>query len=343
MLMSAKISAIEYHLPAAVLSNEVLADTFPEWSAEKIFDKTGIVQRHLAAAEETALDLAVAAAEKLFSADPAQREQIDFLLFCTQTPDYLLPTSACVIHQRLQLNSACAALDINLGCSGFVYGLSLARALIVSGEARRVLLLTGDTYSKLIHPLDRSVRVLFGDAAAATLIVAEPTLASALPPSGPFVLGTDGSGASNLMVPAGAARTPRSAATAAPYSDSSGNVRSAEQLFMDGPEILSFTLSAVPKVVAQVLQKAGKTLDQIDHVVFHQANGFILEALRKKIKIPREKFIIEFDSVGNTVSSSIPIALKRAKDKGQLQSGEVLLLVGFGVGYSWGAGIVTMF
>lgn len=335
----AKIVAVEYFVPPAILSNEDLALAFPEWSAEKIFEKTGIRCRHIAAANETAADLAFGAATRLFAQNDFDPAKIDFLIFCTQAPDYILPTSACVLQSRLHLSTSCGALDINLGCSGYVYGLSLAKAMIEAGIRKNVLLLTGDTYSKFIHPKDRSVRTLFGDAAAATLISA----ASDEVAIGPFVLGTDGTGANNLIVPAGGARETVSSESALETVDAFGNVRSRNNLFMDGPEIMNFTLSSVPKVMQELLENAGKTLDDIDHVIFHQANNFMLNALRKKIKVPPEKFIIELDTVGNTVSSTIPIAIARARKSGRIKSGDVALLLGFGVGYSWAGTIVEMF
>ena len=335
---SARIAAIAYHLPAATLDNDALAQLFPDWTAQKIADKTGIVRRHIAAAGETAGDLAFHAATTLFETHAIDRQAVDFIILCTQAPDYLLPTTACLLQARLALPTSCGALDINLGCSGYVYGLALAKGLVEAGIRRNVLLLTADTYSKLINPLDRSVRTLFGDGASATLIAAGDGPAAL----GPFVLGTDGAGAANLMVPAGGMRLPRSAASAVERTDAAGNVRSQDQLFMDGAQIMQFTLSSVPRVMRELLDEAGKTLDDIDHVIFHQANQFMLEALRKKMKIPAEKFIIELDTVGNTVSSTIPIAIARARANGRIRAGDTALLLGFGVGYSWAGTLATL-
>lgn len=334
----ARIAAITYHLPDDTLSNDALAKIFPDWPAQKIADKTGIVQRHIAASGETAGDLAFHAATRLFDSCNIERDAIDFLILCTQAPDYLLPTTACVLQHRLGLPTSCGAIDINLGCSGYVYGLAMAKGLIEAGIRKNVLLLTADTYSKLINPRDRSVRTLFGDGAAATLVSAS----TGLPALGPFVLGTDGAGAENLMVPAGGMRLPHSAASALQTTDASGNVRSQNELYMNGAEIMQFTLSSVPRVMHELLESAGKTLDDIDHVIFHQANLFMLEALRRKIKIPAEKFIIELDTVGNTVSSTIPIAIARARARGRIRQGDLALLLGFGVGYSWAGTLAIM-
>ncbi|APA68897.1 ketoacyl-ACP synthase III [Janthinobacterium sp. 1_2014MBL_MicDiv] len=327
----AQLTAVAYHLPQAILTNAALEQEFSDWPAQKILDKTGIAQRHIAAPDETASDLAYHAAEKLFATHDIARADIDFLILCTQAPDYLLPSSACVLQQRLGLPTSCGALDINLGCSGYVYALAMAKGLVESGIRKKVLLLTADTYSKYINARDRSVRTLFGDAAAAS-VIAGGAPEQAL---GPFVLGTDGSGANNLIVPAGGMRTARSAATASETEDASGNWRSQDDLFMDGAQIVQFTLGAVPRTMQELLTAAGKTLDDIDHVIFHQANKFMLDALRRKIRIPEDKFVIEIDTVGNTVSSTIPIAIARARASGRIRPGDTALLLGFGVGYSW--------
>lgn len=335
MPQNASIAAIEYYLPPKALTTEDLAAEFPEWGVEKIDAKTGIQKRHIAGEGVCSSDLAVAAAEKLFASGACQPAGIDFVLFCTQTPDYLLPPSACLIQERLGIPTSAGALDFNLGHSGYVYGLGLAQGLIASGQASNVLLLTAETYSKLIHREDRSVRTVFGDGAAATLL--RPVEGAGM---GPFVYGTDGRGAPNLMVPAGGMREPRSSATAVASTDGNGNTRSRENLFMDGAEIFTFTLDAVPKLVAALLDKAAVGLDAIDLFVFHQANGYILEHLRKKAHIPKEKFVVAMSHCGNTVSSSIPIALKEAQLAGRLRPGDRVMLVGYGVGYSWGATLV---
>ena len=333
----AKISEIAIHLPEQVLDNDELAACLNGWSAAKIVEKTGIVQRHIAGPTETASDLAYAAATSLFRDHQIDRASVDFLLFCTQAPDYILPTSACILQDRLGLPTSCGALDFNLGCSGYVYGLSLAKGLIEAGSARRVLLLTADTYSKFIHPLDKSVRTLFGDGATATVIDAVSAETEKI---GPFVFGTDGSCYRDLIVETGGTRMPRTEATHAESMDASGNIRSADHLFMDGPSIMNFTLRVVPKVVAQMEKTSGLSLDDLDYVILHQANQFLLDALRKKLKVPGEKFVVNMSHVGNTVSSTIPVALKDI-----FYSPSTLprraMLVGFGVGLSWAATIIT--
>jgi 3-oxoacyl-[acyl-carrier-protein] synthase-3 len=325
MAVHAAIGAVEYFLPEGVLTNEELARAAPGWTAEKIAAKTGIRERRLAGPEVCASDLAVAAAQKLFASGVCKPGDIDFVLLCTQSPDYLLPTTACLVQERLGLPTAAGALDFNLGCSGFVYGLGLAKGLVETGQAAQVLLLTAETYSKFLHPTDRSVRALFGDAAAATLIQARPDApAGALPWIGPFVFGTDGKGKDNLILRAGGLRQPAGDG----------------HLSMNGPEIFTFTLQVVPLVVGELLARAGCTIDDVDVFVFHQANRYLLEHLRDKLQIPAEKFVLALEHCGNTVSSSIPIALKEAAGRGQLPAGSLVLLVGFGVGYSWGAALI---
>jgi 3-oxoacyl-[acyl-carrier-protein] synthase-3 len=329
--MKAVIRAIEYHLPEKVLDNATLAAEFCGWDARKIENKTGIRRRHIAAEGECASDLAVAAAGKLFSSGVCRASEMDCLMLCTQSPDYFLPTTACLLQHRLGLPQSCAAFDFNLGCSGFVYGLGLAKGLIETGQARNVLLVTAETYSKYIHPQDKSVRTIFGDAAAATWVAGVEADEDFL---GPFVFGTDGSGAENLIVPTGGLRR-AAVANAEVAEDKSGNRRTVNNLFMNGAQIFEFTLRVVPLTVQQLLAKAGRNVDSVDYWVFHQANGYMLKHLREQLGLPPEKFIVSMADCANTVSSTIPIAIKQLHSAGRLHDGHTLALVGFGVGYSW--------
>jgi 3-oxoacyl-[acyl-carrier-protein] synthase-3 len=333
----AAISAIEYFLPETILSTRGLAEEFPGWTVEKIDSKTGIQERRIAGPGECASDLGTQAARKLFESGACRPSDVDFLLFCTQSPDYFLPTTACIIQDRLAIPTESGAYDFNLGCSGYVYGLGQAEGLIATGQASCVLLITADTYSKFIHPRDRSVRTIFGDAAAATLITAVESKTARI---GPFVYGTDGRGAENLIVPAGGCRRPRSPETSVAAEDSSGNVRSADNIFMNGAEIFSFTLNSVPAALERLLEKAGLTIGDVDLFAFHQANRYMLDHLRKRMNLPEEKFLLEMSNCGNTVSSSIPIALKHALSDRRLREGALIAMAGFGVGYSWGATLV---
>lgn len=327
--MATQIVAIASALPESELTNEELAAGSSDWTPEKILAKTGIRTRRVVGPGECSSDLAVAAAEKLFTERACRREEIDFVLFCTQSPDYLLPTTACLLQERLGLPTSCGALDFNLGCSGYVYGLSLAKGLIESGQATNVLLLTAETYSRMLDESDFSTRAIFGDGAAATLIRKADDLSGE--GIGPFLFGTDGRGARNLIVKDSGFRPADSDPVA-------GNV--CGKLFMSGPDIFSFTLQTVPASVRGLLEKASLGMDDIDLFVFHQANQFMLQHLRDKLQIPREKFLISMSETGNTVSSTIPIALRKGAEEGLIRRGMRLMLVGFGVGYSWGACLV---
>lgn len=330
--MRAAITDIEFHLPTAVVSNDALAPLAANWTPQKILEKTGIAERRVASNDQYSSDLAVQAAEKLFSKGRCQKSEIDYVLFCTQSPDYLLPTTACLIQDRLQLPTGIGAIDFNLGCSGYVYGLGLARGLIETDQARNVLLLTADTYSKFLEETDIGVRSLFGDGAAATLV---SSVNSCDPLIGPFSYGTDGRGGPNLILKRHSVRS------ADNRCDESGLNPDNHFLQMNGPEIFSFALEVVPSAVKDLLQKAKLAMEDIDLFVFHQANQYMLSRLRNKLQIPEDKFVLAMHDCGNTVSSTIPIALHSVLRTGRLTPGMTVMLVGFGVGYSWGATIIA--
>ncbi|MBP8959647.1 MAG: ketoacyl-ACP synthase III [Bacteroidales bacterium] len=334
-MKKAYLKGISYYLPAKVVTNSDLMRDFPEWSVEKVSSKIGISERHIAADKETSGDMAVKAAENLFLEYNINPEEIDFVMLCTQSPDYFLPTTACIIQDRLGIPVKSGAIDFNLGCSGYIYGLALAKGLIVSDVAHNILLITSETYSKFIHPSDKSNRTIFGDAAAAT-IVSDEGFAEIMN----FSLGTDGKGAEKLIIKTGGLRNPE------PLNDlkydENNNPVSSDYLFMDGTEILNFTLELVPELVKDTLKINSLKMNDIDLFVFHQANKYILDFLRKKIKIPEEKFYLFMKNTGNTVSSTIPIALIEAVKEKKIISGCNVLLAGFGVGYSW-AGTILKF
>ncbi len=333
--MKAFIKALAYNLPEKILDNEQIVAEFPEWTVEKINNKIGIKQRHITVEGETASDLAVGAAEKLFSINNINRAEIDYLIFITQSPDYHLPTTACLIQKRLGLSKSITSIDVNLGCSGFVTGLSLAKAVVISGQAKNVLLLTAETYSKYMHKRDKSNRTIFGDGSAATLVSTE-----GMAEIGEFVIGTDGNGAENLIVKSGGARNPK------PLNDLKfddyGNPHSSDSLYMDGPAILNYSLESIPQLVKDVLVKNSVTLDDIDLHVYHQANIFLANLERRKLKIAKEKYYCNIENVGNTVSSTIPISLCLALEDGILKPGMKVLSVAQGLGYTWG-GMVLFF
>lgn len=324
--MEAYIKGISYYLPNSIVTNRDLNELYPEWSIDKIGAKTGIFSRHIADKDEYASDMGVKAANLLIEEYKIDRSKIDFLLFCTQSPDYFLPTTACIIQERLGLPNSCGALDYNLGCSGYIYGLALAKGLIVSGIAKNILFITSETYSKFINPNDKSNKSIFGDGASATLVSFE-----GLCSIGEFRLGTDGSGANNLIVKKGGLRFPLNTSSTNPED---------EFLYMNGPEIFTFTSNSVPDLIIQTIEKNAVTKENIDLFIFHQANEFMLKHLRKISQIPEDKFFVYLKDCANTVSSTIPIALKEAINLDKIKPGSKCLLAGFGVGYSWGGTIL---
>ena len=324
--MKAYIKDIAYYLPTTVLTNEQIAERFPEWSAEKVAGKVGITERHIAADNETATDMAQKAAQQLF-AQGVDESQIDFVLLCTQSQDYFLPSSACILQDKLGLSKDCGAFDFNLGCSGYEYGLAVAKGLIVAGIAKNILLLTAETYTKYIHPQDKGNMTIFGDGASATLVSTE-----GFAEIGEVVVGTDGSGAENLIVRTSAARHKALANNVA--QDEDGTIVSDDHLYMHGGNVFNFTTDVVPDMVEKLLSKSGLQQDDIDLWVFHQANKYMINYLRKLLEIDKEKFYIFMEKVGNTVSSTIPIALCEARKEDKLHGN--VLLAGFGVGLSWG-------
>ena len=292
-----------------------------------IASKTGVYNRHIAAEDETSSDMGVAACEKLFADHNIDPASIDFLLFCTQTPDFALPTTACLMQSRLGLRNDCGALDFNLGCSAYPYGLSIADGFIQTGVAKRILFVTSETYSKFIDKNDRSVRTIFGDGAAATLIEAHPEQSL----SG-YKFGTDGTGANMLCV----------------TQDSIGGFRKAQQdfqpqrkrrwksdLYMDGPNLINFTLSEIPKLIDQVLESSDSTKDELDQYLIHQATFKMLDMLRQKLDIDESKIPVELADIGNTVSSTLPILIAQLREQKRLSKDRKNILIGFGVGLSW--------
>lgn len=329
----AYIKGISYYLPEKVVTNEELLQEFPEWSVDKVAKKVGVNSRHLAGVSETAGDMAEKAARNLFAEYGVSPEEIDFILLCTQSPDYFLPSTACILQNRLGIPTSAGALDYNLGCSGCVYGMAMAKGFIAGGIAKNVLLLTAETYNKYLHPSDKSNRSIFGDGAAACLISTE-----GMAEIGDFSLGTDGSGAEKLIVRTGAARY--SKPTGKNEVDDEGHTRYDDYLYMDGGGIFNFTLDAVPAMMKDILLKNSMTSEEVDYYVFHQANKFMLNTIRKVCVLPKDKFYVNLEETGNTVSSTVMIALKQCLDAGTINKGMSVMVAGFGVGLSWGGTIL---
>ena len=331
--MKVYIKALSYYLPERIVTNAELLKDFPEWSVDKVTAKVGVTSRHLAADNETAGDLAEKAARRLFEEYGISPSEIDFLLLCTQSPDYFLPSTACLLQHRLGIPVTSGAFDYNLGCSGCIYGLAVAKGLVSAGIARNVLLLTAETYSKYLHPSDKSNRSIFGDGAAACLISTDGFAAI-----GDFVCGTDGSGAENLIVKTGASKQRKP--TGIFKEDEEGHTWYDDYLYMNGGAIFNFTLETVPVLVRQLLDKSGSQKEEIDYFIFHQANKFMLNTIRKVCVLPKEKFYVSLENTGNTVSSTVLIGLKDCLLNGTIKAGMQVVVAGFGVGLSWGGTIL---
>lgn len=322
-------------MPEKILTNEDLAKEFSGWKAYDIEQKTGIYKRHCAAYNEIASDCATKAAKKLFEEYNIDEKTIDFLIFVTQSQDHASPTTACLIQNRLNLKPTIGAFDINLGCTGFVYALSVAKGLLATNDLNNVLILTSETLTKYIHPKDKSSRTIFGDAGAAILVSKDDKI-------GRFEYGTDGSGSEVMIKRNGSFRFPFTKVRGVDYDDGYGSITNNDFFRMKGQDVFVFAAKTAPKLVKNILLKNEMELEDIDLFIFHQANGFLLEHLRKKIKIPKEKFFVYMREVGNTVSSTIPIAMKEATQAGKVQKGMKVLIAAFGVGLSWGGTIIEI-
>jgi 3-oxoacyl-[acyl-carrier-protein] synthase-3 len=325
------IKAIEYIYPKNKVTNENLGVQFPEYDFSKFEQKVGIKNRYWVE-EETAFDLAVLACNKLF--ETQNKEEVDYILYCTQSPEYFLPTTACILQHKIGLKKNIGALDFNLGCSGFTYGVSIAKGLIASGQVKNVLLVTAETYSKYLHPKDRSNRAIFGDAATATLISEDETDGI-----GEFLFGTDGSGYDKLIVRNGCSRFPFDS-NSPEIVYGTDNTYTDNHLYMNGPEVFNFTNEVIPNFTQEILEKNKVNADEITQFIFHQANAFMLNFMRKKMKIASDDFFIDLEDGGNTVSCTIPIALKKYSQF--IEKETTIAIVGFGVGLSWSGGIIKI-
>lgn len=331
------IAEIGVALPETIVSNEDLRAKYPDWDFDRLEARTGVMSRHIAADDETALDLAFAACEGLKASGAL--DGVDGLLFCTETPDYPIPSNACLLHGKLELPQDVLALDINMGCSGYLYSLQVAQSLIKSGAASRILLATADTYSRLINPGDRSTRVLFGDGAAVSIITSADDDQSGIID---LSLGSEGKFYDRFMVPAGGTRRPLDDASLVESEDKSGNIRTPADITMEGFQVLSFFNSVIPKHVRGLLETNGLSLDDVDLFVFHQASQVALDSIAKALKIPGEKLVNKLATTGNLVSASVPVALQMAREDGTAKPGQLAILCGFGVGLSWGTALVRL-
>ncbi len=326
------IKQIEYYLPEKVITNEDLAKENPEWDIDKIEEKSGVKSRHIAETYQTALDMAIRAVEKVFSTGFIAKDQIHAIMFCTQSPDYIMPSNSFLIHKYFKFNQDVWAFDYNLACSGYIYGLAMSRGILETGLAKNILLITSETYSKYINPKDRSTSILFGDGAAASIISNDKDRGII-----DVILSSNGEKYDTFYIPAGGCKIPKDIHTKEVTVDNSGNVRNLENIHMNGFAVWQFISKNVSEQITKLLETNNLCVNDIDLFVFHQASKLTLNSLTKMLKINPDKMFVNLKDIGNTVSSSIPIALKDAEDNSRLKRGDLILLSGFGVGLSWGS------
>ena len=328
--MSLIIKSIEYYLPNTVVTNEDLQNEYPDWNMDKVTEKSGVYQRHIAGENETAYDLSVKACDQLFQTN--NKNDIDGIIYCTQSPDYIMPSNSFLLHNYLNLKNRVFAFDFNHACTGYIYGLAMANAFVSVGMAKEILLVTADTYSKYIYPKDRSTRVLFGDGAAATIVKESNERRGIID----IALGSAGSGYNKFWIPAGGLRLPKSDSTSMEIEDDGGNKRTQNDIEMDGFGVWSFINSVAPKQIESLLMRNNVEKTDVDQFIFHQASQMTLESIMKLLKLNEENVFINIRNTGNTVSASIPITLKDAIDQDKINTGSTLILSGFGVGLSYG-------
>ncbi|MFK5856956.1 MAG: ketoacyl-ACP synthase III [Bacteroidota bacterium] len=336
--MQNKIQDISCYFPETVLTNEHLQEEFPKLKVPELTRLTGVKKRYICDDDQTSTDLGIAAANKLFKESKISKDDIDYIIFCSAGGDYITPASSTIIHNKLELPANCGAFDFNQGCTGYIYGLSIADSIITAGNAKNILLITAEAITKTIHTKDSSNRAIFGDAATASIITKKDT------PNrfGKFIFGTDGSKFDKIIIKHGRERFPLAKFAHEDTIDGYGNVRNDANFYMDGAEVFNFSVSKAPELVSQLLAESNLEFNDIDFFIFHQANRIILETIGLKLKIPRNKLIIDVENTGNTVSSTIPIALHNAISSGTIGSGNTLLIAGFGVGFSWGGTILEL-
>ncbi len=332
------IQDISCYFPDKVLTNQQLQKEFPKLKLPELTRLTGVEQRHICDDDQTSVDMAVEAANNLFQKSIVKKEDIDFIIFCSAGGDYITPASACIIHHRLGLPANCGAFDYNQGCTGYIYGLNMADSIISAGNANNILLITSEAITKTVHPNDSSNRAIFGDGATASIITRNKNISD----FGKFIFGTDGSKFDKIIIKHGRERFPLPKFAEVDRVDNFGNIRNDANFFMDGSEVFNFSVNKAPELVSQLLDKSDLNFDDIDFFVFHQANQIILETIGRKLKVPDKKLIIDIRTTGNTVSSTIPIALSNALETGKIKRGNIVLIAGFGVGFSWGGTIMKV-
>ncbi len=327
VIKNASVAGIVSCVPPRVIQNEYFNSWFKSSEIEAVSQVTGVHSRRWVDSHTTTADLCFQASKRLLSNLEWSPDSIDCLIFVSQTPDYKLPSTSCVLQNRLDLPNECISFDLNLGCSGYPYALWLGMTLIQSKAVKRVLLAVGDTISKVIDPEDRSTAMLFGDAASVTAIEWTDDLKN----TSYFIMGTDGKGSESLIIPQGGSR----------YAESNNLKPSSKYLFMDGPNVFNFTLKTVPLLIEQTMELSKKSLDDYDYILFHQANLFILNHFLKKMNISAAKSPINIDEYGNTSSASIPLLITTRIQHKLKEKNNYIAMFGFGVGFSWASACLS--
>ncbi len=309
-MIGSKILSVEYYLPKKKENNKIFKKNNPKVNINRIKEKTGIDNRYISGENETVIDISIKAANKILK--KFSKNKIDFLILVTQTSIYRIPTTACILQNKLKLKKNLIAFDINLGCSGFIYALRVASSLITSKQAKNGLIICADTYTKFISKNNTACRPIFSDAASAILICK-----SKKNQIGPFELGADGSGADALELPTGT-----------------------NEIIMNGAKVLTFAMDVVPKNVNDLLKKIKISKKKIKKFVFHQASKYILDNINRRLALEKNQVFENYSKVGNTISASIPIALRDASSKRKISANDNIIVAGYGVGLSWGSALL---
>jgi 3-oxoacyl-[acyl-carrier-protein] synthase III len=330
------IAGIAAAVPHTIINNYNYTTYFPTEDVKEIVDKIGVKERRFADPQTCSSDLCFAAAEKLFSDMNVDKNEIDILIFISQTPDYRMPATSVILQDRLGLPQTTMTLDLNIGCSGFIYGLSVVYAMMQQNSFKKALLLDGETRSRIYSPKDRKTAFLFGDGGVAAIIEKNEKYQKSY-----FSLHSDGSRESLIKINAGGYRNPSSADTVKEkVVDEFGNIRSEEQGYMNGADVFNFVIREIPKDFKSLLELSNTDISSIDYFLFHQANTYINGYLMKKLKLDSEKVPSSIQKFGNTSSVSIPITIVSELNK-ELKTNKKLLLSGFGVGMTWATAIMN--
>jgi len=329
------ITALAAAVPKTVINNYQYTQYFPADEVKEVVDKVGVFERRFTDENTCSSDLCFAAAEKLFADNAIDRNEIDLLVFISQTPDYRMPATSVILQHKLGLPNTTIAFDINLGCSAFIYGMSVVYALMVNSGLRKALILDGETRSKVYSPKDRRTAFIFGDAGVAALVERDNKFGTSY-----FSLNSDGSREGLIKIDAGGYRNPSSVETLKEkVVDEYGNIRTDEQGYMNGGDVFTFVNREIPRDIKKVLEFTGKDKDSFDYIVFHQANSFINTHIAKKLKLDMEKIPSTIEKYGNTSSVSVPLTIV-SELKEKMQGNKELLLSAFGVGMTWATAVV---